>query len=365
MANSHHICTTVKNRCESIPVHYFLCLCLACFFCTGCYPPDDEKQDPKVKPVGSISGDQLPKVLLVNSYHFHFPWTSGITCSIAALFKVPLSEEGRALNGPDRLVNLKIIYMDTKRNTDEAFVRTAALHAKQAIERWQPDLIITSDDNAAKYLVVPYYKDSDIPVVFCGINWSAAEYGFSASNVTGMVEVQLIDQLLDIMRKYAQGDRVAFLKGDDSSARKEARFFEEYLGIQLDNRFVVVSFAQWKEQYILLQDEADMILVGNWAALDDWDEGQALQLIAEHTAVPTGNWDQWMAFYALVTLATKPEEQGAWSAEKALQILQGMSPASIGVAHNKKVRVSLNMKLAGKLGITFPMPLVNQSILVE
>ena len=364
MVNLDHICTTVKNSWESIPVHLFFCLCLACFLCTGCSPPNDETQDQEIEQVSTLSGDQLSKVLLVNSYHFHFPWTSGITSSIAASFKVPLSQEGRALNGPDRLVNLKIIYMDTKRNTDEAFVRTAALHAKEAIERWRPDLIITSDDNAAKYLVVPYYKDTDIPVVFCGVNWSAAEYGFSASNVTGMLEVQLVEPLLNVIRKYAKGDRVAFLKGDDTSARKKARFFEERLGIELDKRFVA-SFAQWKEQYVLLQDEADMILVGNWAALADWDEKEALQLIAEHTSVPTGNWDQWMAPYALLTLATMPEEQGTWAAKKALLILQGASPASIGFAQNKVARVYLNMKLARKLGITFPMPLVNQAVLVE
>lgn len=364
MLNLGHICTTVKNSWGSIPVHLFFCLCLACFFCTGCSPPNDETQEQEVKPVSTLSGGQLPKVLLVNSYHFHFPWTRGITRSIAAFFKVPLSPEGRALNDPDRLVNLKIIYMDTKRNTDEAFVRTAALHAKEAIERWQPDLLITSDDNAAKYLVVPYYKNTDMPVVFCGVNWSAAEYGFSDSNVTGMVEVQLVDQLLAIIRKSAKGDRVAFLKGDDTSARKEARFLEERLGIELDKRFVS-SFAQWKEQYILLQDQADMILVGNRAALADWDDVQALELIAVNTSVPSGNWDRWMAPYALVTLATKPEEQGGWAAEKALQILQGASPASIGFTQNKVARVYLNMKLAGKLGITFPMSLINQAILVE
>lgn len=357
------MCSTVKKRFESASVYFFLCLCLVGFL-AGCSPPDNQKQRPKGKPFKNTSVDQLPKVLLVNSYHFDFPWTSGITRAIAASFKVPLNQEGMTVNGADGLVDLKIIFMDTKRNTDEAFARSAALQAKEEIERWKPDVILTSDDNAAKFLVVPYYNDSDIPVVFCGVNWSAAEYRFSTSNVTGMVEVQLVDQLVDVMRNYAKGDRVAFIKGDDSSARKEARFFEERLGIKLDKRFVS-SFAQWREQYILLQSEADMILVGNWAALDDWDEEQALELIAEHTVVPSGNWDQWIAPYALVTLATRPEEQGTWVAEKALQILQGASPASIGIVHNKAARVYLNMKLAGKLGITFPMPLVNQAILVE
>lgn len=364
MGNVYHVYTTVKKRFESVPVHLFLCLCLVCFHFTGCSPPDNQKQDQKVTPGKSISVARLPKVLLVNSYHFSFPWTNGITRSIAASFKVALTQEGVVADGPDRLVDLKIIYMDTKRNTDENFIKSAALQAKAEIERWQPDVILTSDDNAAKYLIVPYYNNSEIPVVFCGINWSAAEYGFSTSNVTGMLEVQLVDQIVDIMRSYAKGERVAYIKGDDSSARKEAGFFEERLGIELDKRFVT-SFSQWKEQYIALQNEADMILVGNWAALEDWNEVEALQLIAEHTTVPSGNWDQWVAPYTLVTLATKPEEQGSWAAQTALRILQGASPSAIGFSHNKLARVYLNRKLAGKLGITFPMPLVNQAIFVE
>ncbi|MBM9514738.1 ABC transporter substrate-binding protein [Desulfogranum marinum] len=364
MGNVYHVYTTVKKRFESVPVHLFLCLCLVCFHFTGCSPPDNQKQDQKVTPGKSISVARLPKALLVNSYHFSFPWTNGITRSIAASFKVALTQEGVVADGHDRLVDLKIIYMDTKRNTDENFIKSAALQAKEEIERWQPDVILTSDDNAAKYLIVPYYNNSEIPVVFCGINWSAAEYGFSTSNVTGMLEVQLVDQIVDIMRSYAKGERVAYIKGDDSSARKEAGFFEERLGIELDKQFVT-SFSQWKEQYIALQNEADMILVGNWAALEDWNEVEALQLIAEHTTVPSGNWDQWVAPYTLVTLATKPEEQGSWAAQTALRILQGASPSAIGFSHNKLARVYLSRKLAGKLGITFPMPLVNQAIFVE
>jgi len=62
--------------------------------------------------------------------------------------------------------------MDTKRRKTEQDKMAAALEAKALIESWQPDIVITADDNAAKFLVQPFYRDKDLPFVFCGINWT-------------------------------------------------------------------------------------------------------------------------------------------------------------------------------------------------
>lgn len=332
--------------------------------CVGCSPPDDQKKQPSSTTTTTVTVAQRPKILLVNSYHYQFPWTRGITASIADYFQVMLDQQGMVLSTEQGTVELKIIYMDSKRNADETSVTTAAFQARQTIETWRPDLLIISDDNAARYLVAPHLVGSALPVVFCGINWSADEYGFPADNVTGMIEVQLIGQLLNSLRPYAKGDRIAFLKGDDASARKEAAYFEQSIGRTLDKRFVG-SFPQWKQEYLRLQQECDMLLIGNAAALGDWDAEAARQLIHEKTRVPTGNWDTWMASYALISLATMPEEQGQWAAQTALRILEGAAPASVPIAFNKSATMYLNMRLAKRLGITFPMQMIDQAMLVE
>lgn len=41
--------------------------------------------------------------------------------------------------------------MDTKLNNAEAFKRQAA---KRIIDEWTPDVVVSSDDNATKYLIV-------------------------------------------------------------------------------------------------------------------------------------------------------------------------------------------------------------------
>jgi hypothetical protein len=75
--------------------------------------------------------------------------------------------------------------------------------------------------NASKYLIVPHYKGTDLPFVFCGVNWETSTYGFPCKNVTGMIEVNQVKDINSNLRRYAKGDRIGFIKGRDLSAVKE------------------------------------------------------------------------------------------------------------------------------------------------
>jgi ABC-type uncharacterized transport system substrate-binding protein len=302
------------------------------------------------------------KVLLVNSYHRDYDWTDGIVQAVLNNFEIEYSDAGEIDDSRSALA-LRILYMDTKRKQDPAQIDAAAKKVKAVIDAWHPDVVITSDDNAAKYVIVPYFMNGAIPFVFCGVNWDASVYGFPCRNVTGMVEVQLVDQIVAALRPHAAGDRIALLKGDDLSARREATSFEHQLKRKLDKRFVS-NFAAWEQQYKALQQEADLILLGNAASIADWDAERAAQIVRTFTRVPTGNWDRWMAPYSLLTLATVPEEQGTWAALTARRILAGTPPDDIALATNHKASIYLNMALAKAQGIVFPMDLVEQAIFV-
>ena len=299
----------------------------------------------------SASDAAQRKILYVDSYHETYLWSAGITNGVQSVLR----------NQDD--VELRILRMDTKRNPAEEFKQSAALKVKKFIDSWRPDLVITSDDNATKYLIVPYFKGASLPFVFCGVNWDAADYGFPVPNVTGMIEVQLIEQILATLQNYAAGPRIAFLKGNDLSARKEADFFDQRFALQLDKRFVA-DFDAWKEQYLALQSEADMILLGNSASVKGWDNQEAQAFVLANTSVPSGNWDEWMAPYSLVTFANIPEEQGEWAATTALKILAGTTPAEIPITSNQKGKIYLNMTLAKKLGIKFPIELIERATFI-
>jgi ABC-type uncharacterized transport system substrate-binding protein len=69
--------------------------------------------------------------------------------------------------------------------------------------------------------------------------------------------------------------------------------------------------------------------------------------------------------FALIGFTKVPQEQGEWSANTALEIIAGKSPKDIPVVTNKKAKVYLNMRLAKKFGIKFPIELIERATFVE
>lgn len=251
-------------------------------------------------------------------------------------------------------------------STDVAQKEQAALTVKTLIESWKPDVVIASDDNASKYLIVPYFKDSDLPFVFCGVNWDASKYGFPTQNVTGMIEVQLVDQLIAYLAPYAKGERIGSLRAETMTNRIEAEHFEMQTGKKIHTYFVD-NIADWKARFVQLQDEVDMILMGDLNSIKTWNGASKIEVVrfmVEHTKVPTGRWDAHYKNDALITVSTVPREQGEYAGRVALAILDGTPPQDIPLAKNKKAQIFLNMKLAKQLGIIFPMELVGSAQLI-
>jgi len=280
------------------------------------------------------------RILWVDSYHEGNPWNDGIGRGIAGALK-------------DSGVELRAVHMDTARHPEEAFARQAALHAKAVVDAFRPDVVIATDDAAAKYLVVPYLKDTALPVVFAGINWDASAYGFPARNVTGMLEIDLVRPLIRALREHARGERVAYLSGDTQTQAKvvatyNERFFDGKMQVRL-----VKSFDEFKRAFVEVQRSADMLITGNYAGIAGWDEAAAQAFIVEHTRIPTGYVDGYMTPLVLLTMGKLPEEQGEYAADVALKILRGAQPRDFPLVENKKAVLGINLVLADKLGIVF------------
>jgi hypothetical protein len=281
------------------------------------------------------------KVLFVNSYHQGYEWSDGIETGLQHV----LAGTG---------VELKLVRMDTKRNPSDEFAKSAGLAAKAEIEAFKPDVVITADDNAQKYLVVPYLMDTGLAVVFCGVNWDASIYGFPTSNMTGMVEVELPDRLIEHLRTYAKGDRVGYLTVDSETERKVAEIYNERFFDGKMQVYWVRTFDEFKEAFIKAQEEVDILFLGNNAGIDRWEQDEVEKFIADNTSIPSGTINSWLAPYTLITLAKSAEEQGEWAAQAALRILAGTPASEIPLAENKKEELILNLEIAGKLAIVFP-----------
>jgi ABC-type uncharacterized transport system substrate-binding protein len=284
------------------------------------------------------------KIVWVDSYHQGYEWSDGLEDGL----KEVLDKTG---------VELKVIRMDTQRNPDEAFGKEAGLKAKAEIEAFKPDLVIASDDSAQKYLIEPYYKNTDMPVVFAAVNWDASVYGYPTKNITGMLEVELVEQMMELLKPYAKGERVGYLGPDIVSDQKvvstyNKRFFNDNMQVRL-----VKNLEEYKQAYVEMQDKVDILMTGNPGVLKDWDDAKAKefeQFILKNTRIPSGARAAWVTPYILLSIAKTPVEQGKWAAQTALQILDGTPVSSIPITANKEGILKINLDMAEKLSIVFP-----------
>ncbi len=285
---------------------------------------------------------EAARVMFIDSYHQGYEWSAGEL------------EGARSILEPAGVV-MQVFSMDTKRHPDESYIKKAALRAKAEIERFKPDVIIACDDNANKYLISPYFKGSSIPVVFCGINWDASVYGYPAKNITGMVEISMIAELVKELKRYARGQKVGIIAGNVISDRKNVHNFEKKAHIQYTRRIFVSTTEQWKKAYLKLQQEVDLLIIENSMSITGWEPEKMHEFIMQNTRIPTGSVQPIMLPYVLMGFLQLPEEQGQYAAKTALRILAGESPQSIPLVTNHQVTVSVNLDLADKLGIVFEL----------
>ncbi len=288
------------------------------------------------------------KCLFISSYHQGYKWSDGVERGIRST----IGEQ----------CELKQFDMDTKRNKDQSYIQQKALEAKTLIETWQPDVVITADDNAAKYIIKPFYKDHPMPFVFCGINWTVTEYGFPYQNVTGMIEIAPIDPLFDKAERYVKKPQNAFYIGADTlTERKNLKHFQkaaERRGIQLDHHLAGTTEA-WLTAFETAQDY-DFVILGSNSGINDWDREQILNRLKRTVRRMSLTNHGWMMPYAMLGLTKVPEEHGEWAAQTALLIMRGVSPASVPIVPNRKWDIWVNPTLLGVANIQLPKALMQK-----
>lgn len=104
--------------------------------------------------VTSVACAEKPKLLYINSYHQGYKWSDDIEKGLLKALGIKTLVEG-TIDASVSRINFRISRMDTKLNTSEASKQQAALAAKDIIDDWKPDVVVASDDNAAKYLIAP------------------------------------------------------------------------------------------------------------------------------------------------------------------------------------------------------------------
>ncbi|MGV6825498.1 MAG: ABC transporter substrate-binding protein [bacterium] len=270
------------------------------------------------------------RCLYVSSYHQGYAWSDAV-------------EEGLRATLGDQC-ELKQFDMDTKRKKSLEEKKEAAITAKTIIEDWQPDIVITSDDNAARYLIMQYYRDASLPFVFCGVNWTVEEYGFPYTNVTGMIEVAPIKPMLETAADIAGNDKgILYIGANTATERKNYDRFvtiTRRMGLGITEK-LVDSPAEWIEAY---RSGAgfSFVALGSNAGIPDWSEADVLAALEKIPGVLTVTSHEWMMPYSAFGLTKIPQEHGEWAAAAALAILSGTPPSEIPVVSNRRWNTLLN-----------------------
>ena len=284
----------------------------------------------------------LPTCLFVSSYHSGYAWADGVARGLHS-----------KLDGKCTITRFS---MDAKRNTSVAHAKQAALQAKALIEKLKPDVVITADDAAAKYLIAPYYRNSAIPFVFCGINWTISQYGFPYSNMTGMIEVAAVKPLFQKSHSITgMIHQATYIGANTLTERKNLSHYKKVarkLNITLISKLVSTR-AEWIKAYRQSQT-SQVIIIGSNAGIHDWDKSKVLTAIKPYTHTLTVTNHGWMMPYSMLGMTKVPEEQGEWAGELALEILKGTKPSSIPIIPNREFNLVINKHLIALTRISIP-----------
>jgi ABC-type uncharacterized transport system substrate-binding protein len=300
-------------------------------------------------------GIEKKKIVYVNSYHRGFPPSDQITEGV--LEKLPAD-------------SFEIIahFMDTKRNPSEEYIKNRAAEILDSINKKNPDLLIASDDNAVKYLVVPNFQGNPMPIVFCGINWTAEQYDLTNCNITGILELlPVAESILTLKSYFPNMKKLLVLNENTTTSRKTKPLLDTLLsriGISVIQE-LVDDFEGWKSVFIDGNKTFDVIYLQTRGAIKNWDHDEALRVIDQHIKVPLVTCEDFMMPYAVFGLTQVSKEQGMWAAETAKRILRGTNPKDIPFAKNQMSTVWINISLAGKINFVPDKALLGKARIVD
>lgn len=289
-------------------------------------------------PVNAVQA--LPKCLYISSYHSGYAWSDGV-------------EEG-VRSALESRCEIRQIDMDTKRRRSAEDIRAAVDASIEVIESWKPDVVITSDDNAAKYLIVPHYMNHEIPFVFSGINWTVEEYSFPATNITGIVEVAPIDPMLREAIDISNGLKGVYIGADTLTEQKNydrIKLGATRRGSHLGKR-LVPDAAGWKAAFIEANRTADYIVMGSNSGIEGWDDTAMADFVQKHGSVISVTNHRWMMPVTALGYTKLPFEHGWWSGQTALEILNGTAPLDIPIVTNRKWDIWINQSVLSSTGTT-------------
>jgi PAS domain S-box-containing protein len=261
------------------------------------------------------------KILILHSYHQGLNWTDNITRGMQSIF--------------DQHDNLEVQfeYMDSKRNSDPAYLNQFAKLYELKHHNIPFEVIIVSDNNALefarKYQNI-YFKD--IPVVFASIDQFDESLIEGMSNVTGVTEFidfkRTIEEALSLHPKAK--NLVVINDNQTTSAIINRNHIKSFWPeIESDVNLIFLENLSIDElvEKVKLLDETNIILLLNFSKDKEGNYisyQENIEIIREATQLPIySSWEFYLDEGIVGGMLTSGFKQGKLSAEIALRVVNG------------------------------------------
>ncbi|THB63520.1 MAG: response regulator [Desulfovibrio sp.] len=278
----------------------------------------------------AATAKQNPSILILHSYHKGYQWTDTIQAGIESVLTKQEEFE------PD----IYIEYMDSKRFTPELMFPLLATECKTKYADKRFDIIITTDDNALRF-VLEYALEifPSTPVVFCGVNLFEDALIAGRPEITGIIEDFDLEGTLDLgLALFPEANNLAVISDTSASGMLNR---SRFLGIAHKYRDAVniIDLAALSADELAheLQQLPQNSIILNLGLYRD-SENRIFPLtmgtafIVEHSQSPVFScWDFDLGAGILGGRLVSGKRQGAEAGAMALEILSGAPVSSVPV----------------------------------
>ncbi len=245
--------------------------------------------------------------------------------------------------------DLRYVYLDVMKDPDG--VETKAKEAYAVYQEWQPDGVITTNDDAQTRLVLPYLKDKvNTPVMFAGIFAPPETYGYPASNVSGILERAYFKESLVFLRQLEPSVNSFMAVAPDIAAARQVvqklRAIQEELSLDAFEAILENDIETLLAKVEQKASEYDSLFI---PAI--YDPETTMKLVQRFGKPTFSGWRPAVEYGVLCAVTEDGTLLGKRAAEMLLEAMNGTSPAEMPVEQNEfGVRV-ININTMKALGL--------------
>lgn len=321
--------------------------------------------------------DEKTRIAVVSSYHREYLWSqetnTGVITAMLEFGYLDDDRQGVQYTRDDYVESsravIKKLWMDTKHKNSREQIEHTVKWIVTELERFGPDILLLGDDNAANY-IGNQYIDSELPVVFWGVNGSPLKYGLLDSverpghNVTGIYQAGYLKEAVVALKEIMPEIKTLAVLSDDSpTGRSKVKELERYarngeLPVEIVETVMTNSVDTWKNKAVALQDEVDAFFISNHSTLKDAagrpvDKMKVGAWYLQHIMKPDiGNMRHFVQEGMLCAIDDSGFKQGYEAMSIAHRILaKGERPAEIAAYAPEPGPFVINLERAEMLGL--------------